>query len=79
MLRSSKGAAATVAERSQYSCRIAFGDIEGYVHFLDREDGTFSGRLRTEKSPLLPQMTALGTNGLLAQTRNGNLYAISIK
>jgi len=58
---------------------IAFGDIEGYVHFLDREDGTFSGRLRTEKSPLLPQMTALGTNGLLAQTRNGNLYAISIK
>lgn len=58
---------------------IAFGDIEGYVHFLDREDGTFSGRVQTDKSPILPQMTALGTNGLLAQTRDGMLYAISIK
>jgi len=58
---------------------VAFGDVQGYLHFLDREDGSFSGRLRTEDSPILPQMTALGTNGLLAQTRNGNLYAISLK
>lgn len=58
---------------------IAFGDIQGYLHFLDREDGSFSGRLRTEDSPILPQMTALGSNGLLAQTRNGVLYAISLK
>lgn len=58
---------------------IAFGDIQGYVHFLDREDGSFSGRVRTEDSPILPQMTALGSNGLLVQTRNGSLYAISLK
>ena len=58
---------------------IAFGDIQGYLHFLDREDGSFSGRLRTEDSPILPQMTLLGSNGLLAQTRNGTLYAISLK
>ncbi|MGZ8961998.1 MAG: outer membrane protein assembly factor BamB [Methylophilaceae bacterium] len=58
---------------------IAFGDIQGYVHFLDREDGSFSGRVRTEDSPILPQMTALGTNGLLVQTRSGSLYAISLK
>jgi len=58
---------------------IAIGDLEGYVHFLDREDGSFYSRVRTVESPILARMTALGTNGMLAQTRNGGLYAISIK
>ncbi len=58
---------------------IALGDVEGYIHLLDREDGSFSGRLQLEKSPVMPQLVALGTNGLLAQTRDGGLYAISLK
>lgn len=58
---------------------IAVGDLEGYVHFLDREDGSFYSRVRTQDSPILARMTALGSNGVIAQTRNGGLYAISIK
>ena len=58
---------------------IAVGDVEGYVHFLDREDGSFFSRVRTMDSPILARMTALGSNGVLAQTRDGGLYAISIK
>ena len=58
---------------------IAVGDMEGYVHFLDREDGSFYSRVQTMESPILARMTALGSNGVIVQTRAGGLYAISIK
>ena len=58
---------------------VAVGDVQGYVHFLGREDGAFAARIKTDDSPVMAQMTELGTNGLLAQTRNGGLYAISLK
>lgn len=58
---------------------IAVGDVEGYVHFLSREDGAFVARLRTEDNAIMPRLTELGTNGLIVQTRNGGLYAISLK
>ena len=58
---------------------IAVGDVEGYVHFLSREDGSFIARLRTEESPIMPRLTELGSNGLVVQTRNGGVYAISLK
>lgn len=59
--------------------KIAVGDVEGYVHILSREDGSFLGRIRVGDSPIMPQLTELGSNGLLAQTREGELYAISLK
>jgi outer membrane protein assembly factor BamB len=59
--------------------KVAVGDVEGYVHVLSREDGSFIGRIRTDESPVMPQLTELGGNGLLAQTRDGGLYAISLK
>ena len=58
---------------------IALGDVEGYVHFLAREDGDFAARLQTEKSPVMPQLLELGNSSLLAQTRDGGLFAISIQ
>ncbi|HEY8119208.1 MAG TPA: outer membrane protein assembly factor BamB [Methylophilaceae bacterium] len=58
---------------------VAVGDLQGYVHFLSREDGSMFGRIKTEDSPIMPRLTELGTNGMLAQTRNGGLYAISLK
>lgn len=59
--------------------KVAAGDVEGYVHILSREDGAFIGRIRTDESPVMPQLTELGSGGLLAQTRDGGLYAISLK
>ena len=58
---------------------VAVGDLQGYVHFLQNEDGAFAARLSTEDSPIMSQMAELGSNGLLVQTRNGGLYAISLK
>lgn len=58
---------------------IAVGDVEGYVHFLSREDGAFSARVKTDNSSVLPQMAIINTNTLLAQTRDGGIYAIQIK
>lgn len=58
---------------------VAVGDVEGYVHLLKREDGSFAGRIQTETSPIMAQMIELDSGVFLAQTRNGGLYAISIK
>jgi outer membrane protein assembly factor BamB len=58
---------------------IVVGDVEGYVHFLSREDGSFSARLQTENAAIMPQMLAVGASTLIAQTRKGGIYAISIK
>ncbi len=58
---------------------IAVGDVQGYVHFLQREDGAFAARLKTDDSAIMPQLTELDVGVVLAQTRNGGLYAISLK
>jgi outer membrane protein assembly factor BamB len=58
---------------------VAAGDVQGYIHFMDREDGAFAARINVQDSPVMPRLAGLGTNGLLAQTRKGGLYAISIK
>ena len=58
---------------------IAVGDVEGYVHFLSREDGGFSARVKTGDSQILPQMALINSNTLLAQSRDGGIYALQIK
>jgi outer membrane protein assembly factor BamB len=58
---------------------IAFGDVEGYVHFLSRDDGSFATRVKTDGSPIMPRMLEIGSGSLLAQSRDGGLYAISVK
>lgn len=58
---------------------IAVGDVEGYVHFLSREDGAFAARVKTNASDILPQMTLINSDTLLAQARDGGVYAIQVK
>ena len=58
---------------------IALGDVEGYVHLLNRDDGSFAARLQLEDSAIMPQMLAVGASTIIAQTRKGGIYAISIK
>jgi outer membrane protein assembly factor BamB len=57
---------------------VAVGDVEGYVHFLARDTGAFVGRISTDGSPIRTSLLRLG-EGLLVQTQEGNLYAISLK
>ncbi|MBU3735506.1 MAG: outer membrane protein assembly factor BamB [Methylobacterium sp.] len=58
---------------------VAVGDVEGYIHFLAREDGALAARIQTEDSPIMAQPVSLGSAAMLVQTRGGGLYAVSIK
>lgn len=58
---------------------VAVGDLEGYVHFLAREDGAFAARIQTEGSPIMAQPIDIGNSTLVVQTRGGGVYAVSIK
>lgn len=68
---SMRGVSAPLARRGL----IAAADVQGVVHFLNREDGAFAARLNTDGSPVLASPQALGRN-LLIQTGKGGLYAI---
>ena len=58
---------------------VAVGDLEGYVHFLSREDGAISSRIKTNNSAVMPQMAQINSNTLLEQTRDGGIFAIQVK
>lgn len=56
---------------------IVTGDYEGYLHGLSREDGRFTARIRLDGAiQSAPQQM---DDGLLVQTRDGDLYSLSIK
>ena len=58
---------------------IVVGDLQGYIHVLSRENGQFVGRVVTDGSPVISPMVPLSaSNGWLAQTRDGNLYALAL-
>jgi outer membrane protein assembly factor BamB len=58
---------------------IAVGDLEGYLHFLSHDDGSFVARIKTDSSPVMAQMLDIGNATVLLQTRNGGLYAVTVK
>lgn len=58
---------------------MAVGDLEGYVHFLSREDGAFVSRIKVGNGAILPQMVLINSNTVLAQSRDGGLFAIQVK
>ena len=58
---------------------IAVGDLEGYVHFLNRDDGALASRFKTNNSPVMAQMALINSTTVLAQTHDGGIYAIQIK
>jgi len=56
---------------------IAVGDLEGYVHFLARDSGAFVARFATDGGPIRAAPIKLPF-GILVQTLNGRLYALSL-
>jgi outer membrane protein assembly factor BamB len=57
---------------------LAVGDLQGYVHFLSREDGSFVARIATDGSPIIAQPIPLDDN-VLVQTLKGGVYAIAVQ
>ena len=57
---------------------VAVVDIEGYVHVIDRNDGSLVGRLATDGSPATAQPVASGAN-MIWQSVNGTVYAVTTR
>jgi outer membrane protein assembly factor BamB len=57
---------------------IAVGDLEGYVHFLTREEGNFAARIKLDSNAVMSLIAGKSTSQLVAATRDGGLYAISV-
>lgn len=58
---------------------IAVGDLEGYIHFLSRDEGNFVGRIKIDDNAVMSLAAGNSTSQLLAETRGGGLYAITVK
>ena len=58
---------------------IAVGDLEGYVHFLTRDEGNFAARIKLDDNAVMSIVNGLSSTQLIAETRDGGLYAISVK
>jgi len=57
---------------------LAVGDLQGYVHFLSREDGSFVARMPTDGSPIIAQPVRI-EDTILVQTLKGGVYAMAVQ
>ena len=55
---------------------VVVGDYEGYLHALSREDGSMAARLKTGGGIVAAPVKL--DDGLLVQTRDGDLYSVAI-
>jgi outer membrane protein assembly factor BamB len=58
---------------------VVVGDLEGYVHLIAREDGSFAARIATDGSAIGAPPLALDVSSFVVQTRNGGVFAIAIQ
>jgi len=58
---------------------VVAGDFEGYLHLFDMEDGRLVGRLSTDGSPISGPPIRVGERNFVVQTREGTLYAVSLR
>jgi outer membrane protein assembly factor BamB len=56
---------------------VVAGDYQGFVHGLNREDGSFVARIGLDGSAIQTAPVALN-DGILVQTRKGGLYSLSL-
>ena len=57
---------------------IAVGDLEGYLHFLTRDDGNFAARIKLDSNAVMSLIPSASSKQIIAETRDGGIYAISI-
>lgn len=56
---------------------IAVGDLQGYIHFLSREDGSFVARVRVDSSPVIAGVPLADGARAVFQTRSGTVVALA--
>ena len=60
-----------------YRGYVIVADLQGYLHFLGREDGAFAGRIATDSSPIRAQPQVSG-EGVLVQSKKGGLFQLGL-
>jgi outer membrane protein assembly factor BamB len=58
---------------------VVVGDFEGQVHLFDQEDGQIVGRIATDGGPITAAPLAVGDRNFVVQTREGSLYALTLR
>jgi outer membrane protein assembly factor BamB len=56
---------------------LVVADFEGYLHAMNRDDGSFVARISTDGSAIRSAPVAAG-DGFVVQTKNGSLYFITL-
>ena len=57
---------------------VVVGDYEGYLHGLNREDGSMAARIKLDGGAINATPLAMD-GGLLVQTYDGEIYSLSVK
>ncbi len=57
---------------------VVFGDYEGYLHVLNRDDGSLAARHKTDGGGIMTMPVELD-GGLLVQMKSGGLYSVGIR
>lgn len=57
---------------------VVVGDAQGWLHFLDKGDGHFVGRVKLGNSAVVAPLVAYG-EGFVTQTRNGTVSALAAR
>lgn len=56
---------------------VAFGDYDGYVHFLSSSDGRLLGRIQVGGGAVVSPLVST-PRGVLVQTGNGSLVLVGV-
>ena len=57
----------------------AVGDLEGYVHFINLENGQFAARIQVGSKAVMSLVAGNTPSQLIVATRDGGLYSVSIE
>jgi len=57
---------------------IAFGDYDGYVHFLNVDDGSIIGRIKLEDSQILNNIIKIDDAVIVMMTADGDLICLEV-
>ncbi len=58
---------------------IVVGDLEGYLHFLNRDDGKFVTRIKIDGNAVMSLIAGQSSSQVIAATRDGGLYAVTVQ
>ncbi|MDR1889576.1 MAG: outer membrane protein assembly factor BamB [Zoogloeaceae bacterium] len=58
---------------------LAAGDVEGYVHLIDKNTGALAGRFKTDGSPIRATPQRLPGGKILVQTQAGRVYVLDVR